>query len=262
MSGRVGGSRVEIEGCFNFRDAGGWETEDGRLMACGRLYRADDPTRLTDAGRRGVGSLGLAAVIDMRQQSQFDRDHRFADRSIVHHVPMVDRVIDTDAPPQIEGAADLADLYVDMVERGGGQLVRAAEIIAEHLADGPVLIHCAAGKDRTGLLVALIQSAIGVPAASIVAEYAMSDAGTRARRATMLASPLVDDPPVASTPEQLWTAPAETMQRYTRRIVDIHGSLGEWVLDMGLSADTVALLREHLLTDADDAADRLTPPTD
>jgi protein-tyrosine phosphatase len=221
-------------------------------MSAGRIYRADDPTRLTAAGHRTVDGLHLAAVIDMRQKHQFDRDFRFADRSITHNVPMVDRVIDTEDPAPIENAADIADLYVDMVERGGGQLVRAAEIVAEHLADGPVLIHCAAGKDRTGLLVALIQSAIGVPAASIVAEYALSDDHVRRRRAAMIASPLPDDPPVARSPEQLWTAPAETMERYTRRIVDIHGSLGEWVTDMGLSPATVQRLREQLLRDGRD----------
>ena len=86
------------------------------------------------------------------------------------------------------------ELYEDMVERGGPQLVRAVDTVAEHIVDGPVLVHCVAGKDRTGLVVALIQAAIGVTPESIVAEYALSDAPTQRRRAAMISAPLVGRP--------------------------------------------------------------------
>ena len=68
-------SHLDIDGCFNVRDAGGWPTEDGRRMRTGVLYRADDPVRLTDEGRGGIAELGLRAVIDLRQKAQFDRGH-------------------------------------------------------------------------------------------------------------------------------------------------------------------------------------------
>ena len=83
--------------------------------------------------------------------------------SITHHIPTVDRVIDVENPPRFEQAADIVQLYEDMVVRGGPQIVRAVDTVAEYIADGPVLVHCVAGKDRTGLVVALIQAALGVP---------------------------------------------------------------------------------------------------
>jgi protein-tyrosine phosphatase len=238
---------VDVEGCFNVRDAGGWPTEDGRRMATGMLYRADEPVRLTSTGRDAIGSLGLAAVIDLRQQHQVDRGHLFADLAITHHIPIVDRLIDTSDPPALESADDIAELYVDMVARGGERLVGAVDTVAEHLERGPVLIHCVAGKDRTGIVVALVQAAIGVTLPSIVAEYARSDEPTRRRRAAMIAEPLPDDPPVARSPEMLWTATPETMAAFAQLVIATHGSLAAWPAALGISPATVDQLRRLLL---------------
>jgi len=64
---------VEVDGCVNFRDAGGWETIEGAMVRRGRLYRSDDPTRITSSGCAAVDRLGLAKVIDLGQQTQFSR---------------------------------------------------------------------------------------------------------------------------------------------------------------------------------------------
>jgi protein tyrosine/serine phosphatase len=219
-------------------------------MRAGLLYRADEPVRLTAEGRAAIDALGLTAVIDLRQKAQVDRGHLFADAGVTHHIQMVDRVLDVDnPPPRFEGAVDIADLYEDMVERGGEQLVQSVEIIAEHVASGPVLVHCVAGKDRTGLVVAVVQAAIGVPLHAVVEEYALSDEPTRRRRAMMIADPRPGDPPVDRSPELLWTAPAEAMALYTRRIVERHGSLTAWPAALGVPAATVERLREHLVAE-------------
>jgi protein-tyrosine phosphatase len=134
-----------------------------------------------------------------------------------------------------------------MVDRGGAQLVRAVKAVAAHVSDGPVLVHCAAGKDRTGILVALIQAAIGVPLESIVEEYALSDEPTRRRREAMVANPLADDPPIARSPAVLWTAPAETMARFAGRAIETHGSLEEWPIAMGVPPNAIDRLRAALV---------------
>ncbi len=245
---RAGTLHLDIEGCFNVRDAGGWATSHGGWMRTGALYRADDPVRLTPAGRRAIDALGLKAVIDLRQKSQVDRGPGFGDESITYHVPVVDRVIDTDDPPRMQDPGDIESLYHDMVERGQAQLVRAIDAVAAHTREGPVLVHCAAGKDRTGIVVALIQAAIGVPLESMVEEYALSDVPTRRRRQEMVSNPLLDDPPVARSPAYLWTAPAETMRGFASRAVVTYGSLEAWPLGLGLGQDSVNRLRAGLLT--------------
>jgi len=219
-------------------------------MRTGLLYRADEPVRLTDEGRAAIDRLGLRAVIDLRQQAQVDRGHLFASPEITHHIQMVDRVIDVDNPPSnFDQAVDLVDLYEDMVERGSSQLVRAVDTIAEHIVDGPVLVHCVAGKDRTGLIVALIQGALGVTLESVVEEYALSDDPSRHRRLMMIADPKAGDPPVHRSPELLWTAPAEVMALYARRIVHRYGSLTAWASGIGVTEATLDTLRERLITD-------------
>ncbi len=240
---------LDVEGCFNVRDAGGWSTDSGRRMKTGLLYRADEPLRITDAGRAVVDALGLRAVVDLRSRYHFERGPGFADPTRTHHVPVVDRVLATDEPPRIDSPADMARLYDEMVEFRRANVVRAVEIVAAHVGEGPVLVHCMAGKDRTGIVVALIQAAIGVPLDSIVDDYARSDVPTRHRRAEMVEHPLPGDPDLAAASHLIWTAPAETMQLFATRAVDRFGSLEDWATGLGVSAGAVADLRRHLLTD-------------
>jgi protein-tyrosine phosphatase len=249
MTSRPPSLHLDVEGCFNVRDAGGWQTADERWMRTGALFRADDPIRITDAGRQAIEDLHLEAVVDLRQPSQVERSAGFADPAITYRVPIVDQVLDTENPPRLEEPSDIEALYHDMVERGGQQMVRAVKAVASHIEDGPVLVHCAAGKDRTGILVALIQAAIGVPLASIVEEYALSDEPTRARRRELISNPLPDDPPVSMSPDFLWTAPAETMALFATRAIETYGSLEAWPVALGVPADAVARLKAGLLTD-------------
>ena len=163
---------LDVEGCFNVRDAGGWATSAGGRMRSGRLYRADEPARMTAAGRAVIEDLGLRAVIDLRSQRQFERGPGFADAALTHHVPVVDRVLATNEPTPGRGARRhrrRCTTRWSTVQRDN--VVRAVEIVAAHVGDGPVLVHCTAGKDRTGIVVALIQAAIGVPLDSIVEDY-------------------------------------------------------------------------------------------
>jgi protein-tyrosine phosphatase len=250
VSRRVGSGHLDIEGCFNVRDAGGWPTSDGRWMRTGGLYRADDPVRITAAGRKVIEALHLSAVVDLRQQSQFDRGPGFVDRAITFHIPLVDRVINTDDPPRIEEPHHIAGLYDDMADRGADQLVRAIETVADHIDGGPVMVHCAAGKDRTGMLVALIQAAIGVGLEEIVEEYALSDVPSRTRRRAMIDDPLPDDPPVARAPEYLWAAPAEAMDLFARGAIEAYGSLPAWPRALGVSEEAVDRLTAALVVDA------------
>jgi protein-tyrosine phosphatase len=240
---------LDVEGCFNVRDAGGWSTWSGGHMKPGLLYRADEPVRITPAGRAVIEALDLRAVIDLRSRYHFERGPGFVDPTRTHHVPVVDRVLATDEPPRIDSPADMARLYDEMVEFRRANVVRAVEIVAANVGDGPVLVHCMAGKDRTGIVVALIHAAIGIPLDSIVDDYARSDAPTQRRRSEMVARPVAGDPDLAAASHVIWTAPAETMRLFATRAAERFGSLEDWPAGLGVSADAVADLRRHLLTD-------------
>jgi protein-tyrosine phosphatase len=240
-------SHVEIEGCFNFRDAGGWPAGDGQTMRTGVLYRGDAPERLTDAGRAAVSALGLTCVIDLRQKRFVEISLGFAADDVTHHIELVDQMIDYNNMPRLEEPVDLADMYTDLIGRCRPQLVRAIEIVADHVASGPVLVHCTAGKDRTGLVVGMIQAAIGVSLDSIADDFFRSDGPSRRRRAAMLESPVNGDPPVARSPAFLWSAPRDAMHILATRAVDEFGSLQSWPAGLGVSARAVDRLRAGLL---------------
>lgn len=238
---------LAVDGCFNFRDAGGWPIEGGGRMRLGRLFRSEDATRLTDAGRATVDALGLAAVVDLRQDTQFARPHRFVADERTIHVALVDRVIDPENPPTMGVPSDIADLYEAMIESSAPRIARALDAVAVGLVDGPVLVHCAYGKDRAGLITAFVEAAIGVPADAIVADYARSDGPTQARRAAVIASPLPDDPNTAHAPPYLFRAPAESMAIVLERAVSRHGSLGGWFDHLPVAHATRRLLIDALV---------------
>jgi protein-tyrosine phosphatase len=238
---------VDVEGCTNFRDAGGWTRPDGARMRTGVLYRSDDPVRLTPAGRAAVEALGLALVVDLRQHAQVARGPGFLPTEHTLHVPLVDRVLDVKNPRTLQSPADMADLYEDMLERSGPALGRALDAVADHIGRGPVLVHCAYGKDRAGLMTALVHAAVGLPAEVIAADYARSDEPTRRRREWTLAEPLPDDPPSAHAPPYLFTAPEAAMLDLLGRLTQRHGSLAGWVAHFPLAADTTDRLCRALL---------------
>jgi protein-tyrosine phosphatase len=202
---------------------------------------------MTAAGRTAVEQLGLSCVIDLRQTYLFEGTQAFADRSIVHHIELVDRVIDIERPPAFNGPADLAALWGDLLLRGREQFVKAIELAADHLATGAVLIHCTAGKDRTGLAVALVQAAIGVELEAIVTDFAKSHEPAALRRAAMIADPRPGDPPVHRSPPQMWTAPSEAIRITLAAAVAEFGSLERWPVELGVSPEVVDQLRVGLL---------------
>jgi len=238
---------LDVDGCVNFRDAGGWATTDGRTVRRGRLFRSDDPIRITPAGRDVVDALDLALVVDLRQQSQFSRSPGFVDAAHTAHLPLVDQVVDHEDPPPLDTPTDIADLYVGMLGESREQVGRVLDRIADTLPDGPVLVHCAFGKDRAGLITALIHAAIGVRRDDIVADYVRSDEPAQRRRATLIENPSPDDPPVARLPATLFRAPAETIELVLERAVDEHGSLEAWVASFPISSSTIGRLRAELV---------------
>lgn len=239
---------LDIEGCFNFRDAGAPSGRGAVRLRPGRLFRSDDPVRLTQRGREQMKALRLVAAIDLRQEAQVRRSPGFLEPERTRWRPMVDQVIDRDRPPQMTSPEHLADLYEDMLHRGGDQMGVVLDDLAESLGRGPALVHCAYGKDRTGLAVALVQILCGVELDDVIEEYARSDTPARARRQRIIDAPLPDDVDLRILPEVLFHAPAATMEILLERVTRRHGSPRDWARSFPMRPETPDLLAEALVS--------------
>ena len=145
--------RLDWDALLNARDLGGLPTADGRETRHGALVRSDSLASLTPAGRDAVLAYGVRTVVDLRLPFELKAEpNPFAGRGrhgvAYHNVSFIDPA---SPPPGI--ATTLAEDYSSMLDRFGRRVAAVVTTIAD-AADGGVLIHCAAGKDRTGLIVA------------------------------------------------------------------------------------------------------------
>lgn len=163
--------RIRLPGTTNLRDVGGYPADGGGTVRWRTLLRSDALHRLDDSGRLALAQLGLRTVIDLRTGDEVRATPSALDDTGARtfHVPLFDAAAIGRLPPE------LAAVYRYMIDECGPAI---AEAIRWLCADDalPGLIHCTAGKDRTGLVVALVLDAIGVPDEIIAADYALSGA--------------------------------------------------------------------------------------
>lgn len=243
---------VDIDGLFNFRDLGGYRGEDGRTVTWGRLYRSDGLHRLTEAGATAFLALGAVTVLDLRTAAELAEwtwvpPSDWPGRLL--HLPLLRRTPDWSALPPAEAArADFAvDHYREIAVEGAAGLRAAVEALA---APGglPAVFHCAAGKDRTGVLAALVLRLLGVSAKDVADDYALSETATARWQASVTAGGEDDTRSHwAHVPPSMLTANRDTMLAFLRAIDVEHGTSTRFAARLGLSPDTLDRLRAALL---------------
>jgi protein-tyrosine phosphatase len=174
---------VILEGVDNFRDFGGYSTRHGRPMKRGRLYRSASHARATDADLEAIAALRIGVVVDLRRKPERERDPS-------RRHPAFDGVViasDAEQPDSWHEHIRTSDLTPDSFRRYLVEYYRAAPFEPRHIdlfrryfealaeTDAAVLIHCAAGKDRTGVLAALTHHVAGVDPEDIVADYLLTN---------------------------------------------------------------------------------------
>lgn len=160
-------------GFSNARALEGLQTSFGPIGR-GRLYRSDEPRGEPDAITAALRAEGVSTVLDLRSASETRRRPSvLAGDGIYDTAPMVDPRMDHLRDPASERT--LLDLYVGSIERNGRTITEGLKRIA-HAPVGGVLLHCAAGKDRTGILVAVALSLMGAAEEEIIEDYAHSQA--------------------------------------------------------------------------------------
>jgi len=238
---------IRLQRAFNVRDLGGLPTRTGATVRRGLVFRADGVHRIDGEDLEAIAALGLRTVLDLRTEGELEHGRFPTDRHPVewHHLPVLQRIwSDDDLRVGASAAEFLRDRYLDMLDQGGGSIARALELIA----DGqPALFHCSAGKDRTGVLAAVILGLLDVDAEVIAQDYHLS-----ASAMDSLVSWIEAEFPEARSamnaqPRQYLEAPIEAMAGFLDEVDRRYGSMEGLVDALGVSAATVSAIRDQLL---------------
>jgi protein-tyrosine phosphatase len=251
---------IELEGAVNVRDLGGLPTSDGGKTVGGRLLRSDNLQELSPADVATLmRDFGLTTVIDLRSTAELTAEGPApldAVGSVRHvHLPVLpeqghatDVVADVlltraDQDRARYSGDPRAGHYLGYLEDRPGQVVGVLRTIAR--SEGTALVHCAAGKDRTGVVVALALSAAGVRADAVIADYAATAERTKAILRRLRRSPTyaID---VVRKPADSHRARPETMTAFLEQLDARYGGVVRWLDDHGFSGSDLDLLRARL----------------
>jgi protein-tyrosine phosphatase len=240
---------VRLDGCCNFRDLGGYGTVDGFTIRTGQLFRADGPRGVTCADTVTLNGLGLATIIDLRTGTEADEHGRYASfvsGAVEYHLPMTDSLPDSD---ELAGWSDpkvVAAHYRELLIDGHEAICEVLAILTDPAAY-PLLVHCSAGKDRTGVLSAIILGMLGVPDDSIIADYALSGpAMVRLVDSLLKSYPDAQEQITQVAPAMTAAEPA-TMQWFLAMVRAEHESFAGYIESVGMES-AVPHARACLLT--------------
>lgn len=163
---------LDVPGCANLRDVGGCATRGGDVLAAGRLFRGGAPPA---AAADLVRATGIRRVIDLRLDEEVEHAGAlvFPDGCEWIRLPLFDRVQPHWPHPVDRTPPTTAERYFEMAQTGMPALVRIVELLGD-ARDKPALVHCLAGRDRTGIVIACVLDLVDVPDPAIAADYALS----------------------------------------------------------------------------------------
>jgi protein-tyrosine phosphatase len=241
------------EGCLNVRDLGGLPTEDGRRTRLGGVVRADNLGKLTHDGWLALADHGVERIVDLRWPLERAQDPpRDVDIEVVH-VSVLGEEFDEEYVKELDAhlasVDDVADhyawSYVDFLERYRDRFGLALAAVADADADGTVVVHCMGGKDRTGIVSALLLRLAGVPLGAIGEDYAVTAANLEPSSSRWI--PAIEDPVERAKWEKLKDTPADGMTRVIEEIERRYGEVAAYLRAAGLDDGQVDRLRERLV---------------
>jgi protein-tyrosine phosphatase len=239
---------VAFELVFNVRDLGGLPTRDGRTTRRNRLFRADGVHRLDGADLEKARRLGLRTVIDLRTEGEIELGGRFPVEHYEvawHHLPILRRLwADDDLVATAGPVQFLRDRYVEMLSEGRQSLVQIVELAG---TGEPTLFHCAAGKDRTGVVAALLLGLVGVPHDEIADDYHATAAAMAAFVDWIRAAHPEAVDAMTSQPVEYLEAPREAMLAFLDHVDEQYGSIDGLARELGVHEAMVDRLRAALL---------------
>ena len=235
---------IVLDGSVNFRDLGGLTTADGRVVRGGRVFRSDALHALSDVDLDRLAGHHISTLIDLRSDEEIERSGAsplVALGTRVVHTPIMER---TAEPQEIDPTLPMEHLYAHMLDAGRDRFGEVFRTLADP-DTLPAVIHCAAGKDRTGVTIALLLRLLGVPDEAIVLDYAITDRNM-ARLMDRLRVP-IDSGLAPQIPPHFLRAEPATMQAFLVALDERYESAEAYLTAAGVPAGALAIIRSSIL---------------
>jgi protein-tyrosine phosphatase len=241
------------DGCLNVRDLGGHPTDGGGETKFGAIVRSDSVSQLTEAGWAALVEHGIRTVVDLRGDHEREDDPPRELPVDVVHVPFMEANDEewNELAPRIEAAAEAApdvetstrDVYLIFLEHFKANVAASMRAVAR-AAEGGVVVHCVGGKDRTGLLTALILDVVGVPEQEIAADYALSEERLRSRHEGWFAAAESDEE--LERLQRIARTPAGSMLGVFDELKRRYGSVEGYLRSAGVEDEDLERVRSRL----------------
>ncbi|MSO95362.1 MAG: tyrosine-protein phosphatase [Thermoleophilia bacterium] len=240
------------DGCCNVRDLGGIETSTGRRTRHGAVVRADNIRRLSAAGWHAALAHGIRRVIDLRFDGEEPGEpdapaevevigvSLFGRHSVDAAKVFDDRLLAADDVGSVFAAG-----YIHTLKRSPERVAQAVAAVADADHDHGVLVHCFAGKDRTGIISALLLSVAGVPDEAIAADYAASEANMPSLFDDWIAT--AADADARTTRQRSALSPTATMEGVLAWLQESSGGAHDYLRAGGLTSDQIHRLERRLV---------------
>jgi protein-tyrosine phosphatase len=238
---------ISLVGSYNFRDLGGYAGHDGRPLKWGRLFRADTLHELTGSDVEVLRGLGLTTVIDLRTPAELDKTGRglLANEPVSFwHLSVIGQGGNESSAAPAAPGEELTERYLWYLETSTA-LVEAVKVVAD-AENLPLVFHCAAGKDRTGVLAALILDLLGVEPSVIVADYLIT-----AGRMELIMGRFSGDADLearmAKVPAYHFSVEAHTMEHFVAELYARYGGARRWATAAGIDEESLDSMVDQLL---------------
>lgn len=253
--------RIPMETLVNVRDLGGYAAPEGKIVRYGCFLRAECPAGLSEKDLRFLKDYGITLSLDLRGVDEAAAlpsslkeapDHTYIHCPISqeHSILHGDSETASVPPPPPQENFDLGDSYIDIAETAKHWVKRVFELCTDW--DGGVLFHCFVGKDRAGIIAAMLLGACGVCDTDILMDYSASMSCLRPKYDRMAPDFL---PRKRGRPDYSWGffgSVPESMEALLCHIYEKYGGIPAYLKVCGISGDTIEKLRGKLLEAADE----------
>jgi protein-tyrosine phosphatase len=232
---------MPLTGLYNLREVGGYPAADGGTVRWGTLFRSDALHRLDESGTAAIAALGLRTIVDLRTQMEVDvaPSALAGVTAATTHISLLTG--DLQSLP-----LELDAVYRYIIDACGKTVGEAIKLLCAPDAF-PALVHCSAGKDRTGIVIALILAVLGVPDEVIAADYGLSGGYLDQENTAVIGQVKASTGLGESLTNELLASPPALIARVLANVRASWGSVDEYLLDHGLTAADLASLRAALV---------------